>query len=261
MSASSPLYYLHDDRLGTPQLVTDSVQNVVWSTAYQPYGTTEAVTGSVIQNLRLPGQYADSETGFYQNGFRDYMPTIGKYLEADPIGLAGGTNRYAYASESPGVLVDPYGLWGFGAGGGIYGSGGIGSTAGGVGTVYSTGGVFITSPAWWNPFTWTTTFGADTSNGIGYYGPWGGHQNPTSGCRVYSVGLAGSLGKNFYITTANNSGDLAGNATTEQYDLGLFSISVTTGFNSAGQEITTWGFGFSFGFGHSVYPTYTSPLF
>jgi RHS repeat-associated protein len=104
------LYYVHADHLGTPQAVTDGSQNVVWSTTYQPYGTTETVTGSVTQNLRFPGQYADSETGFYQNGFRDYMPNVGRYLEADPIGLMGGANIYIYATGNPMSHRDKRGL-------------------------------------------------------------------------------------------------------------------------------------------------------
>ena len=105
------LYYIHTDHLGTPQAVTDGSQNVVWSTTYQPYGTTGIVTGSITQNLRLPGQYADSETGFNYNGFRDYMPSMGRYAEADLVGLAGGINPYAYVAESPLLNTDVHGLY------------------------------------------------------------------------------------------------------------------------------------------------------
>ena len=38
--ATGTLSFLHTDHLGTPQLATDSSQNAVWSTAYQPFGTT-----------------------------------------------------------------------------------------------------------------------------------------------------------------------------------------------------------------------------
>ena len=45
-----------------------------------------------------------------QNGFRDYDPTTGKYLESDPIGLFGGLNTYAYVRENPVSYVDLLGL-------------------------------------------------------------------------------------------------------------------------------------------------------
>jgi RHS repeat-associated protein len=104
------LYYAHTDRLGTPQLVTDGSQNIVWSATYQPFGGTVAVTGSLTQDIRLPGQVFDAETGLHQNGFRDYHPALGRYLESDPIGLAGGANTYAYVGGNPMKGIDPLGL-------------------------------------------------------------------------------------------------------------------------------------------------------
>jgi len=44
------------------------------------------------------------------NYFRDYDPSIGRYIESDPIGLAGGINTYAYAENNPVILDDPLGL-------------------------------------------------------------------------------------------------------------------------------------------------------
>ncbi|WP_257572342.1 RHS repeat-associated core domain-containing protein, partial [Janthinobacterium sp. UMAB-60] len=36
---------------------------------------------------RLPGQYADQETGLYYNDQRYYDPAQGRYLTPDPLGL------------------------------------------------------------------------------------------------------------------------------------------------------------------------------
>ena len=109
--ATGTFSYLHTDHLGTPQLATGSTQAVAWSAGlYQPFGTTGTVTGTITQNLRLPGQYFDAESGFYHNGFRDYVPNLGRYLESDPIGLGGGLNTYLYANANPGRLTDRRGL-------------------------------------------------------------------------------------------------------------------------------------------------------
>jgi uncharacterized protein RhaS with RHS repeats len=52
----------------------------------------------------------DAETGFSQNGFRDYWSTFGRYLESDPTGLAAGLNTYAYADGNPLKNIDQTGL-------------------------------------------------------------------------------------------------------------------------------------------------------
>lgn len=68
------------------------------------------VPSGIVQNLRMPGQEFDLDTGLYHNGFRDYVPGWGRYLESDPIGLAGGLNTYAYANGNPVSSIDPSGL-------------------------------------------------------------------------------------------------------------------------------------------------------
>jgi RHS repeat-associated protein len=90
-------------------MMTDGAGSVVWSGEYLPFGEALSITGSVTNNLRFPGQYYDSETGLHQNGFRDYKPEIGRYPQADPIGLLGGINLYSYVGNSPVNFVDPEG--------------------------------------------------------------------------------------------------------------------------------------------------------
>jgi RHS repeat-associated protein len=56
--------------------------------------------------------YGQSRTfsDLYYNRYRDYDPTTGRYIQADPIGLAGGANPYSYAMNNPLRYTDPLGL-------------------------------------------------------------------------------------------------------------------------------------------------------
>jgi RHS repeat-associated protein len=113
--AKAIIYYVHNDHLGTPQILTDDNQQVGWKANYKPFG--EAVVdedpdgdGELVEfNIRLPGQYYDKETGLHYNYYRDYDPSLGRYAQSDPIGLAGGLNSYGYVYQNPITYVDPDG--------------------------------------------------------------------------------------------------------------------------------------------------------
>ena len=117
MLTGSTFTYLHDDNLGTPRVATNASQAVVWSASFLPFGETRATSGTFVQNLRFPGQYFDAESGFNHNGFRDYVPNLDRYLEADPIGIYpndgyvnAGMNPYVYVGNDPLRSIDPAGL-------------------------------------------------------------------------------------------------------------------------------------------------------
>ena len=109
-AAPANVAYVHADHLGTPQKLSDPAGALVWDRQALPFGATSAVAGPQSLPLRFPGQYADAETGLYYNYFRDYDATLGRYLQSDPIGLAGGLNTYAYVGGNPLRWVDPFGL-------------------------------------------------------------------------------------------------------------------------------------------------------
>ncbi len=101
--------YLHTDHLGTPRFGTNSSGTSVWAWTNDAFGTSTP-TGTGTVNLRMPGQYYDSESGLFYNINRTYNPAIGRYISSDPIGIAGGLNTFSYGAQNPVNAVDPDGL-------------------------------------------------------------------------------------------------------------------------------------------------------
>ncbi len=58
----------------------------------------------------LTARERDKESGLYFYRARYYDARLGRFVSADPIGLAGGINLYAYVGNNPIVFYDPMGL-------------------------------------------------------------------------------------------------------------------------------------------------------
>nr|WP_269777294.1 RHS repeat-associated core domain-containing protein [Motilimonas pumila] len=104
------MYYYQLDHLGTPQEMTDTTGNTVWSVQYRAYGNVlKQEVEEIHSPLRFQGQYYDVETGLHYNRHRYYNPNSAAFLTLDPIGLAGGLNNYQYVPNPTG-WIDPLGL-------------------------------------------------------------------------------------------------------------------------------------------------------
>jgi RHS repeat-associated protein len=112
------LRYVEADQLGTPRAVVDPTQQKAvwrWDESGEGFGNGAPNTDpdgdgtQFVFDLRFPGQRYDAASGLYYNRMRDYDPSVGRYTQSDPIGLAGGLSTYAYALGNPTGLTDPSG--------------------------------------------------------------------------------------------------------------------------------------------------------
>lgn len=108
-------YSVMNDHSQTPQYVTNSAQSVLWQAKYQAFGEP-SINNDVDNNgtafavsHRFPGQYSESDTEHSYNWRRSYNSQTGRFTSADPIGLSGGINLFAYGLNDPVNLMDPDG--------------------------------------------------------------------------------------------------------------------------------------------------------
>jgi len=134
-TTQASLHYIEADHLNTPRLISNMAQQTLWRwDQTEPFGDMPANEnpwnlGKFEFNLRFPGQYRDRETNLSYNYFRDYDSHAGRYVQSDPIGLAGGLNTYSYVGGNPVSESDPDGLnpRGGGGAGAVNGPGGPGA--------------------------------------------------------------------------------------------------------------------------------------
>jgi RHS repeat-associated protein len=91
--------------------LTDSTGVTAKSYAYDAYGNIVDQTGTVDQPYTYTGREFDAETGLYYYRARYYDPTIGRFLQKDPIGYPGDIKFYRYVRNNPIRFRDPYGLF------------------------------------------------------------------------------------------------------------------------------------------------------
>jgi RHS repeat-associated protein len=107
MEVNHVLYRIETDIRAQPIRVLDPAGTVVWSYENaELFGASDPTETTVngqpfVLDLRLPDQYFDAESGLVHDGERDFSPTLGRYLQADPEGLANGTNPYLLSNNDP----------------------------------------------------------------------------------------------------------------------------------------------------------------
>ncbi len=110
------LYSTMDYFNGTAVLNTSGT--VLERYAYSPFGVRRIMaadfsprsSSSYAWDFGFQGQFFDSETGWYNYGYRFYVPLLGRWINRDPIREKGGPNLYKFVGNRPTGWVDAFGL-------------------------------------------------------------------------------------------------------------------------------------------------------
>ncbi|MFA5892206.1 MAG: RHS repeat-associated core domain-containing protein [Actinomycetota bacterium] len=117
MSVAGERHFYHHDALGSVVNVTSSTGMLEASYSYEPFGAARKVTVTSplapANPMRFAGESLDA-TGLYNLRARAMDPSLGRFLQVDPVASPVGTpyvSAYVYANNRPTVLIDPLGLF------------------------------------------------------------------------------------------------------------------------------------------------------
>lgn len=102
-------YFYHADALGSITALTDSTGTIVKTYTYDSFGRIVNETGTIENFYTYTARERDSESNLYYYRARYYSPSIGRFLQEDPVELAGGINLYNYVGNNPVNFTDPTG--------------------------------------------------------------------------------------------------------------------------------------------------------
>ncbi|MFO0880614.1 MAG: RHS repeat-associated core domain-containing protein [Gemmataceae bacterium] len=99
------------DALGSTIGITGAGGGYINRYAYEPYGRSILLEESIANPFQYVGAHGVTHeaSGIEFMRGRFFGSALGRFLNPDPIGLAGGLNLYRYVGNDPGNFIDPSG--------------------------------------------------------------------------------------------------------------------------------------------------------
>jgi len=98
--------WLYADHLGSIIAAADAGGVAARIVSYGPFGQPNSLDGA---RFGYTGQQYLAGLGLYHYKAREYSPSLGRFLQMDPVGYLDDLNLYAYVGNDPVNFIDPSG--------------------------------------------------------------------------------------------------------------------------------------------------------